>query len=164
MTEDTQKSKRGRPRKVDTPPRINVSDASQAQLSIYMYAIERVMLDVPILANWLAHAEPSVKEDLISDLAYEVAFYPAFVGTVKDSAPKRRGPKPKTAQAILLTQVRNILAKVGIKLLQWKNGWGQRTDLTDFCGQLIAISGNQERTVSSRTWENAPEIGWEPLP
>lgn len=164
MTNDTQKPKRGRPRK-EAPPRVaNASDASQPLITAHMNAIAGVMRDTPILAQWLEHAPPSARRSLLTRLAHEVAFYPAMVGAVEATPRGRTGPKPKTAQALLLTQVRTTLAAAGIELPQWKNGWAQRTDLADFCGRLIAISDNRGRHISFRTSDAAPEHGWTPLP
>ena len=159
-----QKPKRGRPPK-ESP--LNVPNASNTSVELirsYKAQIADLMRKMPGFEMWVAQTEPARFDALLDTLAHEVAFYPAMAG-LKDATPQgRTGPKPKTAQALLMAQVRDTLARGGVHLPQWKNGVSQRTDLSDFCAHLINMSGHRAGVISSRTAGSAPKHGWGPLP
>lgn len=164
MNSDLKKRKRGRPPK-EAPLNVpNSSDVSIELIHSYKAEIYDLMRKTPVLASWIAQTKQAELNALLHALAHEVAFYPAMAGLIEATPRGRTGPKPKTAQALLMAQVRNVFAGVFIRLPQWKNWRGQRNDLADFCAQLIRISGQPSGTISSRTAENAPEHGWEMLP
>ncbi|WP_143218320.1 MULTISPECIES: hypothetical protein [unclassified Acidovorax] len=142
----------------------NASDASIELLNAYKAQIADLMRKMPGFESWVTQTEAATVDALLDALAHEVAFYPAMAGLIEATPQGRTGPKAKTAQALLLAQVRNTLAKVDAHLPQWKNGRDQRTYLTDFCAQLISMSGYRAGGISSRTADNAPVNGWEPLP
>ena len=158
------KRKRGRQPKETLSNVPNSSDASVELILLYKAEIYDLMLKTPVLASWIAQPKQAELNALLHALAHEVAFYPAMAGLIEATPQGRTGPKPKTAQALLMAQVRAALAGVCVHLPQWKNGRGQRNDLTDFCAQLIRISGQPSRAISSRTAQSVPERGWESLP
>lgn len=130
----------------------------------YKAQIADLMRKMPRFEMWLTQTEPAKIDALLDTLAHEVAFYPAMAGLQEATPQGRTGPKPKTAQALFMAQVRDTLATGGVHLPQWKNGVSQRTDLSDFCAHLINMSGHRAGVISSRTVNNAPKHGWEPLP
>ena len=162
MDNAEQPPKRGRPRKEAPACPPNVADVSLELIHAHKAAIGAVMCDFPALKAWAAQAAPSDRAALLDALAHEVAFFPAMLNLVQGSPRGKTGPKPKTEQALMLAQVRSILAGASINLPQWKNGRAQRTSLAEFCERLIQISGHRA-IISTRTTDNAPSRGWEPL-
>lgn len=97
---------------------------------------------------------------LAEKLAYETAFTPAMQGLTDMAQRSKTGPRPQTALRLFVTEVRLALEAYGVKLPQWKNGRGERTDLADFCNRLLKMSGERAALISVRTMSGAPAQGF----
>ena len=165
----TGQEKRGRPAKERHVVAENSADASLARINSYMGAIlALVRSDASDIRDTrearfsraLKHLETDSIEQLARDLAHEVAFMPALQGLIDSAERATTGPKPKTAQTILVTQVRELLRRHKVELKQWRNARDRRTALADFCDVLVAMSGAKTGGISTRTIEKAPSQGF----
>jgi len=102
----------------------------------------------------LVHAK---REELAAALADELAFVTPLIGVPRSDPPRpyvrarRRGPKGKLAQVVLLKNVQLILDRFGIRPREWAAGGGRgRSELSDWCRGLLAEAGLPRLPFSER--------------
>ena len=142
---------RGRPRKQRYERAQNSADASLERIQGYTSAILGIMETDIKHSHAFSCLTGFDRNFLAHELSNEVAFYPAMQGLIDSTVRLTTGPKPKTAQALFLLQVKTLLLRYGISLPQWVNARGGRNDLADFCLLLLGLSGSNYGTISART-------------
>lgn len=114
-------------------------------------------------AGRFATLDDDQRHRLAIDLANEVAFFPALNGLVTGTGPLKRGPKPKSAQAVFTAQIRQVLAGYRVTIPMWKNNMKTCADLIEFCELLARVTGTRGLRISWRTAEKVPEAGFSEL-
>lgn len=163
------RGKRGRPRKSSHP--VNSADVSDSQLLKDLHAIEMDVLRLPSpFAKHFIKFTSSELSVLALELAHEMAAFTALeklasrTPALTAQGGPRTGPRPKSAQAVLVAQISQVLAVRGVSLPAWKNARRECTDLIDFCGLLARATKTRRLTITRRTLAKAPKKGFQALP
>lgn len=167
MTHLTVKRSRGRPRKPASPDSVpNSSDCSQDRIDRYSGEIFRLIKTLSLRAEknpywpYFKSLDDEGLKQLAEKLAYELPFFESLRGLVESKPTGRTGPKPKSAEALFITQVREVLAEQGVKIPAWKKSFGECSKLVDFCHALVAETTKKGISISWRTFEKAPKVGF----
>ena len=160
--------KPGRPRKVlvGDPTPVNVSDASLDRIQAYSCAILAIISKPSSpdgsrsFAKYFRRVDEVALQKLALELAQELAFFPALYGLVSNTATGRTGPRPKTAQAVLFTQIHQVLDRFGVSIPAWKKSSGRCSDRIDFCMELARVTNTTKVLISWRTVDLAPKVGF----
>ena len=165
MIDGTEKRKPGRPRKAINLgcEERDVGDASLEKVEKYADSIFDVMTKQKPFAEHFKHLDLTKGKQLARVLAHELCYFPLLNELVFKTNAGLTGPRPKTAQSIFITQVKEKLAASEVVLPQWKNNIGGKDVLITFCMKLATATQTQGLRPSMRTVRNAPKVGFRAL-
>jgi hypothetical protein len=154
------KKGRGRPKKIGP---VHTSDASLDRLHRHIPLIVKAMRPPSPFAEYFSQV-PAEDFDLMAyHLAQEFAFFSALLSLAASTPKVSRGPRPKTAQALLIAQVAQVLQQRGVVIPQWRNSRSSSSQLVLFCCYLARLTETPGILISWRTVSQAPCAGWSVL-
>ena len=167
MIDGTERRKPGRPKKEvlfgNENHGMEVGDASLDRVERYSSSIKTLMTKEEPFSSYFAKMSDAERSKLARELAHELCYFPRLNTIPAKTNKGTTGPRPKTAQSIFVTQVKEMLAAREVVLPQWKNNVGSKDVLITFCMKLATATQTQGLRPSMRTVRNAPKVGFRAL-
>lgn len=103
-----------------------------------------------VLSRRVPHLSDEDRASLVRSLVEELTYLLPTRGAALSLRSNGRGPKPRLAEIHFMNRTAALLADAGIATQDWSNGRDSRTELREWCRQLVHAVGLQGFLFSDR--------------